>query len=173
MKTIRASSLLLEPQVSAHAREMFAVLGDPALYEFENEPPQSEESLAARYVRLESRRSPDGAQAWLNWVIRLPSGGLAGYVQATVLRDGVAMVAYELGSRYWRQGIGSTAVAAVLGELREHYAVEYFVAVLKARNHRSSGLLRKLGFQPASGEQLARFGSEPDEVVMVKPASRL
>jgi RimJ/RimL family protein N-acetyltransferase len=171
MRALRASSFLLEPQVAAHAPEMFAVLGDPAIYEFENEPPQSLEWLAARYAKLESRQSPDGTQAWLNWVIRLASGRLAGYVQATVLRDGVALVAYELASAYWRQGIGSTAVAAMLEELRLRYAAKLFVAVLKARNHRSSGLLRKLGFEPASADQRARFGGEPDEAVMVRPAA--
>jgi RimJ/RimL family protein N-acetyltransferase len=171
MRAIRASLLLLEPQVAEHAREMFDVLGDPAIYEFENEPPPSLEWLTARYAKLESRQSPDGTQAWLNWVIRLPSGQLAGYVQSTVLPDGVALVAYELASRYWRQGIGSTSVAAVLEELRLHYSVKLFAAVLKARNHRSSGLLRKLGFEPASAEQRTRFGGEADEAVMVRPAA--
>src|SRR5262245_41420125 len=132
MKPIHAPPLVLEPQLAAHAHEMFAVLSDPAIYEFENEPPASEESLALRYAKLESRQSPDGTQRWLNWVVRLSGGELAGYVQATVLRDGVALVAYELASRYWRQGIASTAVAAVLAELSRGYAVDTCVAVLKA-----------------------------------------
>jgi RimJ/RimL family protein N-acetyltransferase len=169
MNTLHAPPLVLEPQVAAHAREMFAVLIDPAIYEFENEPPASEDSLAARYAKLESRRSPDGSQAWLNWVVRLPSGTLAGYVQATVLAGGTARVAYELGSAHWRRGIGSKAVAAVLAELRDHHAVTLAAAVLKARNHRSLGLLRKLGFEPASGELRERFHPDPDEAVMVLP----
>jgi hypothetical protein len=41
MRALQASLLLLEPQVTAHARQMFEVLSDPALLEFENEPPQS------------------------------------------------------------------------------------------------------------------------------------
>jgi RimJ/RimL family protein N-acetyltransferase len=39
------------------------------------------------------------------------------------------MIAYELASRHWRQGIGSNAVAAVLAELRAHHGVDSFVAV--------------------------------------------
>lgn len=39
MRTIEASRCVLEPQVAAHACEMFSVLSDPAIYEFENEPP--------------------------------------------------------------------------------------------------------------------------------------
>jgi len=170
MQVISTPPLLLEPLSVDHAREMFAVLSDPAIYEFENEPPASEEALARRYTMLEGRRSRDGTQTWLNWVIRLPGGELAGYVQATVLQSGAAYVAYELASRHWRQGIGSTAVAAMIDELRTRYAVTLFVAVLKARNYRSVGLLRKLGFVPASAAQVEEFGAEADEAVMVKPA---
>lgn len=168
MHPISAPPLLLEPLTVGHAREMFAVLSDPAIYEFENEPPASDAALAQRYAILEGRRSQDGRETWLNWVIRLPSGQLAGYTQATVLPSGVACVAYEIASRYWRQGIGSTAVAAMLAELRARYAVSLYVAVLKARNHRSLGLLRKLGFERASGVQVAAFGAQADELVMVK-----
>src|SRR5437868_10787424 len=132
---------------------VFALLGDPAIYEFENAPPSSEEALAARFRKLETRQSPDGRQAWLNWVIRMPSGELAGYVQATVFGNGAALIAYELASRYWRQGIGSTAVAAVMAELEANYSVPLCAAVLKASNYRSLGLLRKLGFEPASATQ--------------------
>jgi RimJ/RimL family protein N-acetyltransferase len=147
---------------------MFRVLGDPAIYEFENEPPESEEWLTRRYEFLERRSSPDGAERWLNWVVRLPSGELAGHVQATVLASGTALVAYELNSRYWRQGIGSSAVTAVLAELSSTYSVHLFVAILKTANYRSMGLLIRLGFSPAAQPQAAVFRPEPDESVMIK-----
>ena len=152
----------------AHAREMFRVLSDAAIYEFENEAPPSQQWLAQRYERLESRRSADGTEKWLNWVIRLPGGNLAGYVQATILQSGLSYVAYELGSRYWRQGIGSSAVCAMLEELHSEYGVHTFVAVLKAANFRSEALLRNLGFTPGSAQQRAQHCDEPDELVMVK-----
>jgi RimJ/RimL family protein N-acetyltransferase len=170
MRTIAASRCVLEPQIAAHAREMFAVLSDPAIYEFENAPPVNEAWLSRRYERLESRGSSDGMQQWLNWVIRLPGGQLAGYVQATVLQDRTSYVAYELNSQYWRQGIGKSAVQAMLQALNEQYGVGVFVAVLKAKNYRSEGLLRKLGFVQASKEQEARYRDEPDELAMVRPA---
>ena len=50
------------------------------------------------------------------------------------------------------------------------YGVATFIAVLKARNYRSEALLRKLGFVPASDEQVAQHRDEPDELVLVKPA---
>jgi len=147
---------------------MFRVLSDPAIYEFENDPPRSEEWLARRYEFLESRGSPDGTEQWLNWVVQLPAGELAGYVQATVLASGTSYVAYELNSRYWRQGIGSNAVTAVLEELRSTYAVHTVVAALKTANYRSVALLQRLGFSPASQPQAAEFRPEADERVMVK-----
>jgi ribosomal-protein-alanine N-acetyltransferase len=168
MRTIAAPPCVLEPQLAAHAHEMFAVLSDPAIYEFENAPPIDEEWLRKRYERLESRGSSDGTQQWLNWVIRLQGGKLAGYVQATVLPDRTAYVAYELNSQYWRQGIGSSAVRAVLQELHDQYGIAVVVSVLKAKNYRSEALLRKLGFVQADEEQAARHRDEPDELVMVK-----
>ena len=171
MRTVEASRCTLEPLVVAQAPEMFGVLSDPAIYEFENEPPPSEAWLAERYARLQSRASSDGSQIWLNWVLRLPSGELAGYVQASVLRSGAALVAYELASRHWRKGIGSCAVSAMLEELRTNYGVTLFAAVLKAANYRSLGLLRSLGFQSASPQQVVEFGAYPDEAVMVKQAA--
>lgn len=168
MRTLRASLCTLEPLVAAHAREMFEVLGDPRIYEFENEPPPSEAWLRERYSRLESRGSPDGTEKWLNWVIRLPGGELAGYVQATILRSGAAYVAYELASRHWRRGIGSAAVQAMLEELKSAYGVHTFVAVFKEANYRSSSLLRRLGFTPASPRQAAEYRAGAGERVMCK-----
>jgi [ribosomal protein S5]-alanine N-acetyltransferase len=168
MRTVRAPLCTLEPQVASHAPEMFAVLSDSAIYEFENEPPRSEACLVERYTRLERRASADGSQTLLNWFVRLPSGELAGYVQATVLRSDAALVAYELASRHWRKGIGSCAVSAMLDELHTSYGVYLFVAVLKATNYRSLELLRSLSFQPGSQRQRVEFGAEPDELIMVK-----
>ena len=166
---LRAGGLILEPQVAGHAAEMFTVLSDPAIYEFENSPPESEAWLRRRFTKLESRRSADGSERWLNWVIRLPSGELAGYVQATVTRGGVAYVAYELASRHWRRGIGGASVKAVLNELTTSYSVHTFVAVLKAANFRSEALLRSLGFTAEPPAGCAPVACEADEIVMYRP----
>jgi RimJ/RimL family protein N-acetyltransferase len=166
MNTIVADLCMLEPQTASHARQMFVVLSDPAIYEFENGPPQSEEWLRNRFQKLESRQSPDGKQAWLNWVVRLPNKELAGYVQATVLENGLCYVAYELASTYWRQGLGRSAITAMLRELASNYQVRTAVAVLKAKNFRSHALLLNLGFDSASEEVISLVNPEADEVVM-------
>ncbi|HYR35310.1 MAG TPA: GNAT family N-acetyltransferase [Burkholderiales bacterium] len=164
MQAIKTGRLSLEPQVAAHAEEMFAILSDPAIYEHENAPPCSLEWLRERYTRLESRRSADGEQQWLNWVIRLPGGELIGYVQATVFPGGRAAIAYELASRYWGRGLAREACQAMLAALAAEYGVRSAHAVFKRTNTRSSRLLDRLGFTPAPGDGEA----EPDELRMVR-----
>jgi len=150
MRVVATGTLTLEPQTAAHAREMFAVLSDPAIYEYEGEPPQSVEWLRDRFSRLESRRSADEQEQWLNWVIRLPSSELIGFVQATVRGNGSAAVAYVLSSAYWGRGFARQAVQAMICELVEHYEVRSLFAVFKSGNLRSRHLLERLGFSPAS-----------------------
>jgi len=147
---------------------MFAVLSDPAIYEFENAPPVSEAWLRERFAKLETRTSQNGEEHWLNWVVRLPSGALAGYTQASVEKTGIAYIAYELESKYGRQGLGSCAVNAMLVELASEYGVHTFLAVLKARNFRSIALLKHLGFSDTTATKGAEVGAEPDELVMHK-----
>jgi len=166
MRALPADGLTLEPQTAAHAEAMFAVLSDPAIYEYENEPPASLAWLRERFARLESRRSADGSQRWLNWVIRLPDSQLAGYVQATVYPDGHAAVAYELARAYWGRGIARRAVEAMIAELAAHYRVRTLTAVLKRENRRSLRLLERLGFALVSSESHAERNVDPSEVLM-------
>ena len=164
---------ILVPQVEAHAGQMYEVLCDPAIYEFEGVPPPSVEALAAGLRRKETRRSLDGTQLWLNWVVRLSGGELAGYVQATVCRGDYSYVGYEFASRYWRRGIATASLRAMADELSATYRVRLLVAVLKTANYRSMGLLTKLGFMQASSEEAALFEAESDEVVMLATPARL
>jgi len=173
MRVIEAGSLTLEPQTAAHAEEMFAVLSDPAIYEYENQPPPSLEWLRVRFTKLESRLSASGEEQWLNWVIRLPTSELIGYVQATVHPDDRAAVAYELSSAYWGRGLARQAVEAMIAELVEHYRVHSLSSVLKRGNLRSMRLLERLGFSPASSEQHVKHRVEPDELMMLREIERI
>lgn len=167
MNTIRLDGMTLEPQTAAHADEMFTVLGDAAIYAYENEAPASVEWLRARFLWLESRQSPDGLEGWLNWVVRGSDGALIGYVQATVIHaDHSAYVAYVLGSAHWGRGLASRAAAAMLDELAAHHGVRRFDAVLKRANHRSVRLLEGLGFVPATAAALAAGPVDADEMRM-------
>jgi RimJ/RimL family protein N-acetyltransferase len=167
IRPLETPRLVLEPQVAAHADEMFIVLSDLAIYEFENAPPVSVEALRERYCALEGRRSPDGRQLWLNWTVRLTEGGMAiGYVQATVLPDAAALVAYEFNSAWWGRGLAHEAVAAAMRELRQHLGVTRFGAVFKTANERSRRLLARLGMCPAASGQFPSALAEADESAM-------
>jgi [ribosomal protein S5]-alanine N-acetyltransferase len=167
MNTLHAPRCTLEPLTSAHAAEMFEVLSDPAIYEFEGEPPPSLERLEGGLRRRESRLTPDG-KTILDWAVRTDDQRIAGYVQATLHPSSTAYVSYEFASAFWRKGIGSAAVQRMLEELSATYSVTRFVAVLKSVNYRSLGLLQKLGFVPGSTEDAETHGATSDELTLAK-----
>ena len=166
MNILQTERLTLLPQVQAHADEMYVVLVDPALYVHENAPPASVAWLRTRFARLETRRSPDGHERWLNWVLRAVDDALIGYVQGTIHADGSASIGYVLGSAHWGRGLASEAVAAMLAELASRYRVGEFHAVLKRDNGRSLRLLERQGFVPGGAAALAAHPVDADELLM-------
>jgi len=139
-------TIVLEPLRAAHAIALYPLLADPDLWRFtDREPPASCEALAARYARLESRRSPDGRQAWLNWAVADAAGGFVGFVQATV-ENACAEIAYVIGARFQGRGYATRAVRAMLVELKRHHAVSRFTASVDERNTASVRLLARLNF---------------------------
>lgn len=145
---------------------MFDVLSDPALYEFENAPPPSLEWLRARFEKLESRRAADGAEQWLNWVVRRRDARAIGYVQATVFPDRTALIAYEFARAFWGQGFAHEAVEAMLCELAASFGVTAAGAVFKRANQRSRRLLARLGMQPARATRFPDGLADADEDAM-------
>jgi RimJ/RimL family protein N-acetyltransferase len=95
---------------------------------------------------LETRRSPNGKQLWLNWAIRAKSGGAAGLVQATGFPEGRASIAYELFAAYQGRGIATEAVRAALEDLRDRAHLTVATALVDTRNEKSIALLERLGF---------------------------
>jgi RimJ/RimL family protein N-acetyltransferase len=155
MGTVPATTsvVTLEAQVEAHAAEMFALLQDPTIYEYiEDTPPVSLQWLSERFRRLETRRSPDGGELWLNWVIRHGEGELVGYVQATVGSDRHADIAYVVASRFWRRHLAHQACTLMLDLLHTAFAVHTAYAVTHEDNLRSQRLLSRLGFSRIASE---------------------
>lgn len=120
----------------------------PFLYEFtEDEPPRSVEALRDRYTALARRRSPDGAEIWLNWVVRaLPEKRYAGYVQATIAEGGSAFIAYVFFADFWGKGYARDAVQSMIEYLAASHNCHEFRASVDERNHRSIALLEYSGF---------------------------
>ena len=150
IRTLSAEGLTLEPQCAGHAQAMFDVLDDPAVYTYlDDAPPASATLLRERFHRLESRRSADGRELWLNWAVRLDTGELAGFVQTTVSEGGFAWIAFVIGRAFWGQGVAQRAARAVLSEGSAHYGITQWLATADPRNQRSIRLLARLGFTAA------------------------
>lgn len=118
--TIAAGPVTLRPLTAADADEMTGVLAGEELYSFIGGTAPTLAELRARYEALEARRSPDGRQEWLNWVIRRDTDGRAvGYVQATVVDEGRrAEIAWVVGSAWQGRGYATQAATALAGWLR-------------------------------------------------------
>jgi ribosomal-protein-alanine N-acetyltransferase len=127
---------------------MFDGLADPAGYRYiPQEPPTKLEDLTARYRRLESHRSPDGKEAWLNWAIIGLDDKAHGYVQATVnLNSKAACIAYFVFSPSQRLGYAKESLGELLPALREAYGIVRFNAEIYTRNVASIRLVESLGF---------------------------
>jgi [ribosomal protein S5]-alanine N-acetyltransferase len=157
MQTLHTSHLVLEPRVAAHADALYPLLADPRQREFHDDDPVSLEALRERFRKGESRRSPDGREHWLNWVLVLRGGGAnaIGFVQATVQQDCRAWVAYQLATSLWGRGLATEAVRAMIEHLASQYAVTQSMATVDRRNERSWRLLEKLGFARADAARAA------------------
>lgn len=167
--SLETPRLQLEPVLAEHALLLFEVLSDTSIYLYiPTEPPSSVAELAARFERLASRRSPDGLEVWLNWAVRLKATGYyAGLVQATIQRDGCALLAYELNQAHRGHGFAREACAAVITELFEHYPISSIMAYVDTRNTLSLRLLERLGFNRSDYVAQADYfkGAWSDEFV--------
>lgn len=138
--------LLLEPVNAWHGEPMFAGLKDPQLYIYtSDEPPSSVRALSQHYEQLESRRSPQGDQLWLNWAVLDRVMGYAGHMQATVNPDSTSLVAWRIFTAFQRSGIAAEAAKAMLDHLAA-IGVSAATAFIDTRNTASIHLAERLGF---------------------------
>jgi RimJ/RimL family protein N-acetyltransferase len=169
--TLQAGALRLQPLVQAHAEALYPLLADPLLYTFmDHGPPASEAALQGVYAKLESRRSPDGTEQWLNWAVFDDQGQALGFVQATVLSGHRAWVAYVLGRAHWGRGHARAATAAMLSHLGQDHGVRHCLACVERANIRSLSLLHHLGFEVADEATAAQQALTPTEVLLVRAA---
>ncbi|MFJ8882867.1 GNAT family N-acetyltransferase [Streptomyces sp. NPDC102402] len=135
----------------AHAEEMAAVLFDPTLHTYTGGSPEDAGALRARYER-QVAGSPDPAELWWNWVLRLRAGGyLAGYVQATV-RGARAEVAWVVGARWQGRGYAKEAATGLVGHLLDRGSVRTVVAHIHPEHAASAAVAAAAGLRP-TGER--------------------
>ena len=156
---MQTKRLILEPLTRDHAEPLFDALLDEEIYRYiPQDPPASVEALAERYQFLETRKSPDGTEHWLNWAVRLKAdNSCVGRFQSTVRQDGTALVAYEFGRASWGQGFATEAGREVIEHLFDAYPVDRLIVEVDTRNVASMRLLERLGFQRGATKQNADF----------------
>ncbi len=159
--------LILEPLVASHALALYPLLCDQRLYTYiPEEPPASADVLAARYQRLEARRSPDGQQVWLNWAARLRAGSsYVGTFQATIMPDQTALLAYMIFPSQQRQGYAREGGRRVIEHLAREHDVRLIVSEIDTRNRASISVVEALGFVRVAERPAADFfkGAVSDE----------
>lgn len=164
---LQTARLRLEPLQVHHAALLFEDLRDPRIYRFiPQDPPTSVEALEARYGQLRRRRSPDGRDHWLNWVMQLRQAGVyVGTLEATVYPDGSADIAYSVFPKFWGSGYGKEGCARMLAYLFDQGGITVARAAIDTRNTRSIKLVERLGFHQAEYHEGADFfkGSSSDE----------
>ncbi|MDP2309221.1 MAG: GNAT family N-acetyltransferase [Pseudomonadota bacterium] len=166
--------LSLEPLVAAHADALFEVLADPATRRWI--PPskaRTVDDLRERWRALETRCSPDGAEARLGWAVRrIDDGAYIGKLDANVDAAGVATnVGYLFAPAVWGRGYATEAVGALVRHLLDA-GVTQLRALVTAGNEPSCRVLERLGFERAGvlvgNEVLA--GVAHDDVLFVLTA---
>lgn len=112
---LRTRRLDFLPIDRSYAPAMFSLLNDPALHGFTGgNPPEDVDALGRLYEWWEQRRSPDGSEVWLNWVLRDGElDELVGHVQAGVGPDHTA-VAWVVGRRWQGRGYASEAASRLV-----------------------------------------------------------
>lgn len=170
MERLAEDGLVLEPLEARHAEAMYRILCDAELYRYLDEPPPvSLDALRKRYEYLERRKSPDGSQDWLNWIVIPAGGGPVGFVQATVEAT-TASIAYTLARDEWGRGHATRACRLMIGNLVASYGVQRLTAIAEVENTRSIRLLERLGFALAA--EPGNIALTPTERLFVRLAEK-
>lgn len=146
---ITTARLELTPLTADDAEDLFPVLDDPELGRFTGEePPAGLEELRERFAFWSTRRSPDGDELWLNWVVRLRLDGRAvGHVQATVGDDDAA-IAWVVGTAFQRLGIATEAGVALVAWLRTALGVPVIRGMVHPDHVASQTVAARIGLRP-------------------------
>ena len=145
LETIEADRTQLVPLRASDADELAGLLQEEQMRSWLRAGDVAE--LRDRFAAWETRRSPDGEEQWLNWVVRERDDGRAlGWVQATV-RGASASVAYALLPAERGAGLASEAVRALVRWLRERLAVTMVTAEIDDANAASVRVAVSAGFE--------------------------
>ncbi len=163
--TLETERLLLVPMTESDAAELYRLLWprDSEVPD-EDRPPPRLEDLRTRIRRWERRRSPDGAEVWLNWTLRLKRDQtVVGRMQATVTERWADM-AWVIGRRFRKQGYATEAARCIAACLVGYFKVNEIRATIHPDNTASQRVATNVGMR-RTGERT----SDGDEVWTYRP----
>jgi RimJ/RimL family protein N-acetyltransferase len=133
----------------ADAADLFRVLDDPELHTFTGGSPKTFDALEKWIELVASGHSPDGAEIWKNWVVRLRDDPRPiGTVQATIVGD-EATLAWTIGSAWQGHGYAKEAAAAVRLWVATS-GVVWFRAAIHPEHAASRAVARSIGLAPTT-----------------------
>jgi ribosomal-protein-alanine N-acetyltransferase len=169
MNQLETACLVLEPLTAEHAVSLWRYVRHPDLYRYiPQDAPLDLQKYTDRFKKLETRISPDGSEIWLNWAVWLKEASVyIGKMEATVVKDDLAYIAYELDPAYQHLGYATEACHAMISELQKYYNVKTIHAHIDTRNAKSIQLVERLGLQRMRTIENADFfkGENSDEYV--------
>lgn len=171
-RILQTERLVLEPIKQRHATLLYPILQDIRIYQYiPQAPPASVAMLEQRYQKSERRLSPSGDEVWLNWAVYLKlTGQYVGRLEASVLPNRNAYLAYVFGFQFWGNGYATEASQHILQLLFNDYDVTEVKSEVDTRNEASIRLLERLGFEQVEYRAAVDFfkGSSSDEYTYSK-----
>lgn len=150
--TLETERLRLAPMTVNDAAELNELHWPPesdAPVKYGSSP--SLEDFRARIRRWEHRRSPDGAEVWLNWTLRQKHDqSIVGRMQATVTECRADM-AWVIGRRHRNRGYATEAGRCIAAWLPEFFDLEEVRATINPDNTVSQRVAANVGLR-RSGE---------------------
>ena len=148
--------LRLVPAVPENSYELFLLLNDQRLHDHVGGTPQGETEITDRLRRRSERRSADGHDVIVDWIVRLvPLGEAIGEVTAVVTDEGSAELTWVIGRRWQNHGFAVEAMHAAVSLLEAHAGVRRLQARIPRRHRAAQAVAERLGMAP-TGARLGR-----------------
>ncbi|MFV3131191.1 GNAT family N-acetyltransferase [Niveispirillum sp. KHB5.9] len=140
--TLLTPRLVLRPLSWADTDAMHAILSDAETMRYWSHPPVT--SVEETKASMEKALVDDDTVR--TWAVTTDGRDCLGWVTLFGVRDGIGWVGYILSPTARGKGYGEEAVAGALNHAFGAWGLHRVAANIDPRNHRSAGLLLRLGF---------------------------
>lgn len=140
--TLLTPRLVLRPLSWADTDAMHAILSDAETMRYWSHPPVT--SIEETKASMEKALVEDDTVR--TWAITTDGRDCLGWVTLFGVRDGIGWIGYILSPTARGKGYGEEAVAGALNHAFGAWGLHRVAANIDPRNHRSAGLLLRLGF---------------------------